>query len=191
MGATGLSGGDPVPGCEFKIGPYDVEVDAMLTEAEWVKLMSMWASHVLTLRRFKRATTFLNRPQAVPVTYTPSTFKAPFKAPAQVANPAPSSISRIIASSSRNGVDDDLGIDPQNPVPGPSGIKAIKEAVATARQSISEKDFYAPKKKAQKIVIGEKSNKQRTTEWNGALHDPNAEGAVVMQRPPQAWADKK
>ena len=125
------------------------------------------------------------------MTYTPSTFKAPFKAPARVANPVPSPIGRIIASSSRNGVDDELGIDPQNAVPGPSGTKAIKEAAASARQAISEKDFYAPKTKAQKIVIGEKSNKQRTTEWNGALHDPNAEGAIVMQRPPQAWADKK
>lgn len=35
MGATGIDG-NPVPGCELKIGPYEIEVDSELTEAEYV-----------------------------------------------------------------------------------------------------------------------------------------------------------
>lgn len=128
----------------------------------------------------------------MPVSYTPSTYKAPFKAPARVKNVAPAIPSRVIASSSRPDSDDELFVDPDNAVAGPSGHKAIKQAAAVARQAISETNFYAaPKKKSQRIVIGEKSNKQRTTEWDGAIHDPKAEGAVVMQRPPQEAADRK
>lgn len=43
---------------------------------------------------------------------------------------------------------------------------------------------------AQKIVIGEKSNSERA-KWGGAIFDPHAEGAVVMERPPAKWAIDK
>lgn len=45
----------------------------------------------------------------------------------------------------------------------------------------------ATKPGAQKIVIGEKSNSERAN-WGGAIFDPHAEGAVVMERPPEKWA---
>ena len=75
---------------------------------------------------------------------------------------------------------------------GPSTLKLHKEAAANIRAAISEKSFYKPQpKKAEKIVIGEKSNKQRVNEWGGALHDPNAEGAVVMKRPSEEQIKKR
>ena len=40
-----------------------------------------------------------------------------------------------------------------------------------------------------KIIIGEHANHDRAN-WGGAVHDPNAEGAVVMPRPPDEWAKK-
>ena len=85
-----------------------------------------------------------------------------------------------------------MSIDPAAPIAGPSHIKAHKELFANTRAAISEKSFYAPQpKRAEKIVIGEKSNKQRTTEWGGALHDPKAEGAVVMKRPSEEQIQKR
>jgi hypothetical protein len=48
--------------------------------------------------------------------------------------------------------------------------------------------FYGNSKpKGDKIVIGEKSAANRR-KWGGAKFDPEAEGAVVMQRPPEKWA---
>lgn len=64
--------------------------------------------------------------------------------------------------------------------PGPSRAGSSS---TTGQKAISADSFYAPSKpKGDKIVLGEKSSKKRM-EWSGALHDPNAEGAVVMQRP--------
>jgi DNA repair and recombination protein RAD54B len=50
--------------------------------------------------------------------------------------------------------------------------------------AVGAASFYAkpPKAPTKKIVIGEKNSKEREA-WGGALHDPNAEGAVVMPRP--------
>jgi DNA repair and recombination protein RAD54B len=47
----------------------------------------------------------------------------------------------------------------------------------------------APKATGEKIVIGERANPDRAN-WGGAVFDPNAEGAVVMPRPPDDWAKK-
>jgi DNA repair and recombination protein RAD54B len=59
------------------------------------------------------------------------------------------------------------------------------------RREIPADRFYAASKpKVDRIVIGEKSRKKRL-EWGGALHDPRAEGAVLMERPDDAQAKKR
>lgn len=55
--------------------------------------------------------------------------------------------------------------------------------------AVAANSFYGPKK-AEKIVIGEKSNKQRL-EWGGSMFNPKEEGAVVMQRPTDEEAKKR
>lgn len=50
-------------------------------------------------------------------------------------------------------------------------------------KTVKQSSFYAaPKPKRERIVLGAKSNKERL-EWGGALHNPYAEGALVMPRP--------
>ncbi|ORX34242.1 SNF2 family N-terminal domain-domain-containing protein [Kockovaella imperatae] len=174
MGASTLVGDAPVAGCELRIGGYEVEVDSEISASE-----------------FKSRTTFLNRPQALPAAYAPSTFKAPFKPPTQRQEPRQTFSGNIIASGyTRSLVPGNSSNDPDAPLAGPSGVNKMKSLVANVRAGISESKFYAPKK-AEKIVIGEKSNRQRTKEWGGALHDPNAEDAVVMQRPAFTDAERR
>ena len=74
-----------------------------------------------------------------------------------------------------------LDIDDQ-PVAGPSKMLYGSAASATGK-TIAQSSFYAaPKQTPDRIFQGEKSNKDRLM-WGGALHDPKAEGAIVMQRP--------
>jgi DNA repair and recombination protein RAD54B len=55
---------------------------------------------------------------------------------------------------------------------------------------VAQGKFYGGGKTGgEKIFIGEKSSKDRKA-WGGALHDPKAEGAVVMKRPPKAILTK-
>ena len=81
----------------------------------------------------------------------------------------------------------------------PSSSQTVRGAgpskiTTAASKEISVASFYgAPKlakPTAERIVIGEKSNKQRL-EWGGALHNPKAEGAVVMQRPDEQEAKRR
>lgn len=58
---------------------------------------------------------------------------------------------------------------------------------------VASTSFYAappPKKIASKIVIGEKSAKDREA-WGGAVFNPEAKDAVVMQRPSKEEAKKR
>lgn len=51
--------------------------------------------------------------------------------------------------------------------------------------------FYAPPTTAgRKIILGEKNSAQRE-KWGGALHNPDVVGAVVMDRPSEAEAEKR
>ena len=132
------------------------------------------------------------------MSYAPSTFAQPFKAPTQRHAPKPTSgrIAPIGYTKVQPHTTDSVeepGLEIADDEAGPSNHKNVQEAASAARQAISEKSFYAPKpkSKAEKIVIGEKSSRQRTTEWGGARHDPKAEGAVVMQRPKEADAAKR
>lgn len=56
---------------------------------------------------------------------------------------------------------------------------------------IPAESFYSkPSKPDKKIVIGEKNSAEREA-WGGALHDPNAVGALVMPRPPPGEAKRR
>ena len=57
-------------------------------------------------------------------------------------------------------------------------------------RTVTQDNFYAPKPKTDKIVIGEKSRKDRQA-WGGSLHDPKAEAAIVMDRVSDDSAAKK
>lgn len=60
-------------------------------------------------------------------------------------------------------------------------------------KGVSASSFYnktTPAKTAKSILIGEKNSKQRE-QWGGALHDPKAENAIVMKRPPEGEAIKR
>lgn len=61
--------------------------------------------------------------------------------------------------------------------------KAEDDGGGPSTSAVGAASFYAkPKAPTKKIVIGEKNSKEREA-WGGALHDPSAEGAVVMPRP--------
>lgn len=132
--------------------------------------------------RFKTATCILNKPapKAMHVGYAPSTYAKPFKPPTQTSTPRPVGgyiPARVAPTPADAESDDDA------PRAGPSRLGVPVTASSVGYKAISATNFYgAPKPKVDKIVIGEKSRKRRM-EWGGALHDPNAKGAVVMQRP--------
>lgn len=61
---------------------------------------------------------------------------------------------------------------------------------AAAQRAVAASSFYtkqSPKPFNERIVLGEKSNKERL-QWGGALFNPHAEGAVVMPRPGEKLA---
>lgn len=148
---------------------------------------SLSSDHVL-MSRFKLATSVLNKQGATPVPsfMSPANARAgpsrlyakAFKTPTQVSKPQPSS--GYVPARGDNG----------EPAVGPS---APPNAVVGTLKS-GDLGMYrmgaSPKPAGEKIVIGEKSSKERNS-WGGALFDPNAEGAVVMQRPPDKWANLK
>jgi DNA repair and recombination protein RAD54B len=114
------------------------------------------------------------------VGYAPSTYAKPFKPPTQTGTPKPVGgyiPARIVPTPS------DADSDDERPQAGPSRSVVAAVASPAGYKAISASNFYgAPKPKADKIVLGEKSRKRRM-EYGGALHDPKAEGAIVMQRP--------
>ncbi|WVQ85306.1 hypothetical protein IAT38_007471 [Cryptococcus sp. DSM 104549] len=153
---------------EFRIGQFEVQVD-----------------HPLQSEQFKASTSILNRPKAPSIAtpgsaYRPAPFAKPFRPPAQVNSPRP-------------------GITPARPqttslIDSPTaGPSRTTPTAAAAQRAVAASSFYgkpSPKPKGERIVLGEKSNKDRL-EWGGALFNPHAPGAVVMPRPPEKIAKMK
>ncbi|WWD18049.1 hypothetical protein CI109_102496 [Kwoniella shandongensis] len=165
------SSGDRVvrPEQEFRIGNYDTIVDRQVTSDE-----------------FKASTSILNKPRSnapavVKNGYQPSTFAKPFRPPTQTHEPR--RLGGYIPARSVDDEDDGNALAgpsrlPSNPINKPFTPVVPQKAVAAA-------SFYSkpsPKPKVERIVLGEKSNKERL-QWGGALHNPHAPGAVVMKRP--------
>lgn len=106
--------------------------------------------------------------------YSPSTFVRPFKPPKTVWKPKPET-GHIPARQTDAGPS-------RTSSPAPTAIAERSDSSAIGK-IVAQKSFYAtPKPKKDRIVIGEKSNKDRL-EWGGALHNPNAKKALVMRRP--------
>ena len=124
----------------------------------------------------------------------PKDFAKPFNPP--TAHRPPKAMGGYIPPGSKPismGEEDDDDPIPVGGTPGPSRIAAPFKPPGT--KAIPASSFYATKAQAgpaggEKIVIGEKSNKDRLA-WGGALHDPQAEGAVVMTRPKEEIAKAK
>ncbi|WRT64040.1 uncharacterized protein IL334_000967 [Kwoniella shivajii] len=153
------------PDQELRIGGLEALIDREVSEQE-----------------FKAGTTILNRPRASsstagPTSYRAATFAKPFKAPTQTHAPRP--VAGYIPGRTASG----------GSTPAPEGIPLSFKPETPISRPIPAKSFYGPSstiKKTEpkeKIVIGEKSRKERL-EWGGALFNPNADGAVVMPRPP-------
>lgn len=139
--------------------------------------------------RYKQTTSILNKPQpkAVPIAYAPSTYVKAFRPPTQAHAPRP--IGGPIKATPNAGVPGRAISVEDTPTAGPSRKNDISST--TGYKTIRAESFYgSTKPKPKNIVIGEKSNKQRM-EWGGALHDPKAEGAVVMKRPDEKAAKKR
>nr|XP_018999813.1 DNA repair and recombination protein RAD54B [Kwoniella mangroviensis CBS 8507]OCF63274.1 DNA repair and recombination protein RAD54B [Kwoniella mangroviensis CBS 8507] len=161
-GVTGKGERDVCADQELRIGGFDVLVDREVSEQE-----------------FKAGTTILNRPKASsilgPTAYRATTFTKPFKAPTQThaAKPVAGYIPGRTASGGLTAA--------------PPGIPLSQKPEMPISKPIAAQSFYGPsviKPKGNRIVLGEKSSKERM-EWGGALFNPNAEGAVVMPRPPE------
>nr|XP_018267086.1 uncharacterized protein I303_01069 [Kwoniella dejecticola CBS 10117]OBR89244.1 hypothetical protein I303_01069 [Kwoniella dejecticola CBS 10117] len=165
-GTTGTGGRELGADQEWKIGGLDVLID-----------------REIDLTEYKAGTTILNKPKAAgslgPTAYRATTFAKPFKAPTQTHAPKP--VAGYIPGRTTSG-----GL-----TAAPAGIPLSHKSEITTPVSkpIPAKSFYNPppsksKIKGSKIVLGEKSSKERL-EWGGALYNPHAEGAVVMPRPPE------
>lgn len=67
----------------------------------------------------------------------------------------------------------------------------VSAASLAGPKPIPAESFYSkPTKPGKKILIGEKNSAERAA-WGGALHDPNAPGALVMPRPPPDEAKRR
>jgi len=139
--------------------------------------------------RFEDATAVINKVSihsmaAAP--YVPSTYAKPFRAPT-ITHPArkaagyipPTSATKSVAAPNQD----------NDPIPIVGSSRSTPSGNSKGYRTVQANSFYGAKQSGEKIVIGEKSNRLRK-EWGGALHDPKAEDAVVMQRPPQAFLDK-
>ena len=137
--------------------------------------------------RFKRSTSCLNNPANAPMQYSapgPSRTAVSTKVATARSTPfkgfkAPTMVSRPV------------GLATPVSRPASPAVKPSDGAPSSSKGPIDAASFYAkPKPAPKKIVIGEKSSKEREA-WGGALHDPNAEGAVVMPRPSELDAKRK
>ncbi|KIR36992.1 hypothetical protein I352_00304 [Cryptococcus deuterogattii MMRL2647] len=163
--------GDKVikPEAEFKIGGYEVMVD-----------------HALQQDQFKASTSILNRPKVIPTIkssgYRPVSFTKAFRPPIQkekLSSTKPSTL-ETVENEHRQSPISSL---PKRSIPPP----------AAAQRAVAASSFYTKqpsKPYSERIVLGEKSNKERL-EWGGALFNPHAEGAVVMPRPAEKLAKLK
>lgn len=158
-------------------------------------MLGIWL--ILGRYRFNDGTTILNKPsvKAVPIAYAPSAFSKPFRPPSQTHQPKqmsgyipPTGYTKVPKATDSARLDDDFEVVP-NSTSSRSPLPPHQDN--GSKRSIAPSSFYSnPKPKPARIVIGEKSSKGRE-EWRGAMYNPNAEGAVVMKRPPEADAKKR
>nr|KIR48900.1 DNA repair and recombination protein RAD54B [Cryptococcus bacillisporus CA1280] len=162
--------GDKVikPEAEFKIGGYEVMVD-----------------HALQQDQFKASTSILNRPKVIPTIkssgYRPASFPKAFRPPIQKEKLTSTKPSTIEA------------VDEHRQSPISSLPKRSIPTPAAAQRAVAASSFYtkqSSKPHSERIILGEKSNKERL-EWGGALFNPHAEGAVVMPKPAEKLAKLK
>lgn len=162
----------------MRIGQNEIEVDREISEAELVPVpLVLYLRTDAAAYRFEKAIGILNKTQshALPTAYSPSTFSKPFKTPKTVGP--------------RRAVGGYIPAKPEYEA-GPSrlsspGLTSMPERNSSFSigKTVAQSSFYAPSiVKKENIVLGEKSSKERL-EWGGALHNPKAEGAVVMPRP--------
>jgi DNA repair and recombination protein RAD54B len=186
MGVTGLAkGGDPQEGQTFRVGNYDTEVDRQVGYDECVPKWNEADG------RFRAATSVLNKQgiASVPTFMSPNVSRLGpsrglvknFKTPTAVAKPHQTS------GFTAHKEEDDLDI-PASATPLPS-VGAPQQSSDLSRAPYKKPTMTPTATEAAKIIIGEHANKNRAN-WGGAVHDPNAEGAVVMPRPPEEWAKK-
>lgn len=141
-------------------------------------------------RRFRNATSVLNRQgiASVPAFMSPNVSRAGprgavknFKSPSVVSKPHQTS------GFTSHKEEDDVDI-PASVTPLPVPTTDVSQPSDLSRFAF-KKVTMTPNATGAKIIIGEHANKDRAN-WGGAVHDPNAEGAVVMPRPPDEWAKK-
>ncbi|WVQ71035.1 hypothetical protein IAR50_000560 [Cryptococcus sp. DSM 104548] len=166
MAATAVGSKVIKPEVEFKVGGYEIQVD-----------------HRIQAEEFKSSTSILNRPRSAnAASYSPAAFAKPFRPPTQKSVTTPMRPFKPPTSS----------VAVHTPIAGPSTTSALPTPAA-AQKAVAAASFYGkptPKAKVERIVIGEKSNKERL-EWGGALYNPKAPGAVVMPRPTEKAAKLK
>ncbi|WVN85841.1 uncharacterized protein L203_100993 [Cryptococcus depauperatus CBS 7841] len=153
------------PEAEFRIGGYEIMVD-----------------HALQADQFKANTCILNRPKGSDSTtaYRATAFAKPFRPPIPKVD---FTRQELTAGKGSSNV-----ISPISEI-----RKATMPTPAAAQRAVAATSFYSnqsPKPKVERIVLGEKSNKERL-EWGGALFNPHAPGAVVMPRPSEKLAKIK
>jgi DNA repair and recombination protein RAD54B len=109
-------------------------------------------------------------------------FAKSFKTPTVVAKP------KDVSAYPRDVVDLDT-----DESPGPATPLAVVKPFRSGDTAISrfayKNPVMTPKPEADKIHIG-KGDKDRSG-WGGSVHNPHADGAVVMPRPPEEWAKKQ
>lgn len=86
-------------------------------------------------------------------------------------------------------------VQPPAPASSPGAGPSTTRAPAPAPRAVASTSFYSkpaakvsPKKK---LHIGSVALGKDVEAWGGALHDPNAFGAVVMERPPEEEARQR
>lgn len=151
-------------------------------------------SNASTDPRFRAATTVLNRQgiAATPSFMSPNParpgasrgFAKSFKTPTVVSKP------KEVSIYTRDVVDVDMDVSPEPATP----LALVKPArsgdMAISRFAYQNPMATTPKPEAKKLHVGVKANEGRDG-WGGAVHDPHAEGAVVMPRPPEDWARRQ
>jgi hypothetical protein len=112
-------------------------------------------------------------------------FAKSFKTPTVISKPKESTYIHP-----REIVDVDMDDSPGPATPFPV-VKPMRSGdMAISRFAYNNPVSTTPKPEAAKIHVGVKANEDRSN-WGGAVHNPHAEGAVVMPRPPEDWARKQ
>jgi hypothetical protein len=113
------------------------------------------------------------------------TFAKSFKTPTVISKPKEST---YIHPREIVDVDMDVSPEPATPV---AVVKPMRSGdMAISKYAYQNPVATTPKPEAAKIHVGVKANEDRSN-WGGAVHNPHAEGAVVMPRPPEDWARKQ